>query len=114
MNLVPEPYLAPSICLICESAHSPNDPAWVDTLRDFDVGVPLYLSGRKYVCGACAVRIAMAVGFYAPEEHAALEAEVADLAAALDKLESRANDLDQLRNILARAAADVAAEASDE
>lgn len=113
MNLVPEPYLAPSICVICESAHSQGDPAWVDTLRDLDIGVPLYLTGRKYVCGACAARIAMAVGFFAPEEHAALEAQLEELADDFKRVEERANDLDQLRDILARAAADLTAEEAE-
>jgi len=51
LNVVPIPELAPSICVICEGAHHPGDPAWVDTLRNFDVGVQSYLTGRKYVCG---------------------------------------------------------------
>lgn len=102
MNLVPEPQLAPSICVICEGAHHPKDPAWVDTLRNFDVGVQTYLSGRKYVCGACAVRIAMAVGFSEPSVAEALKAEIVNLEADLDVLEARANDLDQLQDILVR------------
>lgn len=110
MNLVPQPELAPAICVICEGAHHPSDPAWVDTLRNFDVGVQTYLTGRKFVCGACAARIAMAVGFIAPEEHQALAEEVNSLVDALDKLESRAKDMDDLRSILARAQADLLAE----
>lgn len=102
MNLVPQPELAPAICVICEGAHHPSDPAWVDTLRNFDVGVQTYLTGRKFVCGACAARIAMAVGFITPEEHAALEAQLEELADDFKRVEERQNDLEALQGLLTK------------
>ena len=110
MNLVPRPELAPSICVICEAAHTTGDPAWVDTLRNFDVGRATYLTGRKYVCGACAARIAMAVGYFAPAEKEALQKLVDDLGDDVERLMARADDSAELLAILARAQADLDSE----
>ena len=100
MNLVSQPELAPAICVICEGAHHPGDSAWVDTLRNFDVGVQTYLTGRKFVCGACAVRIAMAVGYFPPDEREAMKTELDAIASELLALQERADDMDAFNALI--------------
>lgn len=100
MNLVPTPELAPGICLICEAGHTHGDPAWVDTLRNFDVGRATYLTGRKYVCGACAARIAMAVGFFPPDEREEMKTELDAIASELLALQERAADMDAFNALI--------------
>lgn len=105
MNLVDRPTIAPAICLICERAHQDGDQPWIDTLAYWDVGVVTFLTGRKYVCDSCAREMAVKMGWLSPEQGAALADTLDDLEAQVSAQEERMKDLEALKRLLDRAAA---------
>lgn len=65
MQIVPagQPLRQPNVCFICENWPNPDSglPV-VDTLRDFEPQLITKLTGRKYVCHACAHDIGQTIG----------------------------------------------------
>lgn len=51
MNLVDMPHLDPSLCIVCEM--KPPEVKWIDTLYNFECGIPTPITGRKYLCEVC-------------------------------------------------------------
>lgn len=115
MQLVDRPVLAPAICGVCERSWQPDDSPWVDTLSTFDVGVVTFLTGRKYVCGHCAARMALLLGFTPPEDFASMVAKLKEIESMNAELQGRISDLVVIERALTRLAESLAvADASND
>ena len=98
MDVIGTEYMIkPNLCLSCEMTPDPGSRV-IDTLRDLSVGgVPAtadaeamdpvtHLSGRKYVCEACATDFAIKFGWTKPADVETLSEELSSVRGELNAL----------------------------
>ncbi len=104
------PLLEPGVCWICDQSPIQEEFRVIDTMRNARPGGPMtHQSVRKYICEPCAREMGAAMGMVHEDEHAAVEAELADTRESLDRVNEKldAARKSQVRVIAADEIADV-------
>lgn len=101
MQVVDFPHLAPSVCVVCESAN--EGTPMVDTARNLEVG-GWPMNGRKYLCHVCASDAAHALGVF-DKERDSLNATIHSAGAEIEALKDRIEELTHIEAAIERLSA---------
>lgn len=89
---VSRPLLSPAICFICENSPTQEAQKVIDTTREFNPECLTRLSGRKYVCGACAEELGKAVGMVSQAQFATVEQMLIETSASVVALNDQVEE----------------------